>query len=60
MQQILTQAQIMGNFFEWLSDPLANYTDKELMKLYHTAIDTQDSRNITAIRKEMNRRSAEL
>ena len=62
MQQILTQAQIMSNFFDWLTEPnpLVNYTDKELMKLYHTAIDTQDGRNITAIRKEMNRREREI
>lgn len=61
MQQILTQTQIMSNFFEWLTEPnpLVNYTDAELMKLYHTAVDTQDSRNIHAIKMEMNRRERE-
>lgn len=62
MQQMLTQAQIMSNFFDWLTspNPLVNYTDAELMKLYHTAVDTQDSRNIHAIKMEMNRRNSEL
>ena len=57
--QIL-QSQVMGEFFSRLINPWSIYTDKELMKLYHTAIDAQDSRNIEAIRKEMNRRSAEI
>ena len=60
MQQMLTQAQIMSNFFDWLTNPLVNYTDAELMKLYHTAVDTQDSRNIHAIKMEMNRRNREI
>lgn len=57
--QIL-QNQIMSDFFARLANPWSIYTDKELMKLYHTAIDTQDGKNITAIRLEMNRRNREL
>lgn len=57
MQQMLTQTQIMGNFIEWLT--LGSYTDAELMKEYHTAVDTQDSRQISAIKQEMYRRNRE-
>ena len=59
-QAQILQSQVMGEFFSRLINPWSIYTDKELMKLYHTAIDTQDSKNIAAIRKEMNRGSAEL
>lgn len=59
-QAQILQSQVMGEFFSRLINPWSIYTDKELMKLYHTAIDAQDSRNIEAIRKEINRRSAEL
>ena len=59
MQQLLTQTQIMSNFFDWLTNPLANCTDAELMKEYHTAVDTQDSRQISAIKQEIYRRNRE-
>lgn len=57
--QIL-QSQVMGEFFSRLINPWGIYTDGELMQLYRIAIDTQDGKSIEAIRKEMNRRSAEL
>lgn len=56
--QIL-QAKVMGDFFARLVNPWSIYTDKELMKLYHIAIETRDGKQIKAIRNEMNRRERE-
>lgn len=56
--QIL-QAQVMSDFFARLMNPWCIYSDSELMKLYRTAQDNQDGRNITAIRNELNRRVRE-
>ena len=59
-QAQILQAQIMGDFFARLINPWSIYTDSELMSLYRTAIDTQDGRNIEAIRMELNKRNSEL
>lgn len=58
-QAQILQSQVMGDFFVRLVNPWVMYTDSELMKLYYIAIDTQDGKNIEAIRKEMNRRNRE-
>ena len=59
IQAQILQSQVMGDFFARLVNPWVMYTDSELMKIYHIAIDTQDGKNIEAIRKEMNRRNRE-
>lgn len=55
-QAQILQAQVMSNFFAQLINPWCIYSDAELMKLYRTAQDTQDGKNITAIRNEIYRR----
>lgn len=59
-QAQILQAQIMSDFFSRLVNPFSIYTDKELMRLYHIAIETRDGKNIKAIRNEMSRRNREL
>jgi hypothetical protein len=36
---------------------LEDFTDKDLMKLYQSAVETRDSKYIKAIKAEMNRRN---
>ena len=57
--QIL-QAEIMYDFFCRLTNPYDCYSDRDLMKLYRTAQETQDGKNIGAIKAEMSRRSREI
>ena len=57
-QAQILQAQIMSDFFEKLSWAL--YSDQEIMKMYRIAVDTQDGKNIKALRNEMSRRNREI